>query len=234
MIDVTSLDEIGHFQNDWLDAHHHFSFGEYMNPDRMGLGPLRVWNDDTIVAKGGFPPHGHRDMEIITYVRHGAITHEDNLGNRGRTEAGDVQIMSAGTGIQHSEFNVEDEATQIFQIWITPDREGHAPRWETKTFPRGEQAGSLVLLASGRAEDDGLGAPMIHQDAALFGATLEVGDSVTHTLEPGRRAYVVAVGGAITINGTDAPARAGVAVSDETDIVIVAKEPGEVVLLDLP
>lgn len=234
MIDVTSLDEIGHFQNDWLDAHHHFSFGEYMNPDRMGLGPLRVWNDDTIVAKGGFPPHGHRDMEIITYVRHGAITHEDNLGNRGRTEAGDVQIMSAGTGIQHSEFNEEDEATQIFQIWITPDREGHAPRWETKAFPRGEQAGTLVMLASGRDEDKGLDVPMIHQDAALFGATLSDGQSVAHIFSGYRKGYLVPSRGTVLVNGTEIGERAGAAIAGEREITITAQGDAEFVLADLP
>lgn len=234
MIDVTSLDDLGHFRNDWLDAHHHFSFGSYMNPDRMGLGPLRVWNDDTIVAKGGFPPHGHRDMEIITYVRHGAITHEDNLGNRGRTEAGDVQIMSAGTGIQHSEFNEEDETTQIFQIWIMPDREGHAPRWETKSFPRGEQAGSLVLLASGRAEDDGIGAPMIHQDAALFGASLAEGQSVTHIFSGYRKGYLVPSRGTVLVNGTEIDERAGAAIAGEREITITARGEAEFVLADLP
>lgn len=234
MIDVTSLDDLGHFRNDWLDAHHHFSFGSYMNPDRMGLGPLRVWNDDTIVAKGGFPPHGHRDMEIITYVRHGAITHEDNLGNRGRTEAGDVQIMSAGTGIQHSEFNEEDETTQIFQIWIMPDREGHEPRWETKTFPRGEQAGSLVLLASGRDEDKDLGAPVIHQDAALFGATLADGQSVTHIFSGYRKGYLVPSRGTLLVNGTEIGERAGAAIAGEREITITARGEAEFVLADLP
>lgn len=234
MIDVTSLDDLGHFRNDWLNAHHHFSFGGYMNPERMGFGPLRVWNDDTIVAKGGFPPHGHKDMEIITYVRHGAITHEDNLGNRGRTEAGDVQIMSAGTGIQHSEFNEEDEATQIFQIWIMPNREGHAPRWETRTFPRGEQAGALVMLASGRAADEGLGAPMIHQDAALFGATLAEGQSVTHRFMEGRTGYLVPSRGTVSVNGADVGERAGAAVADEAEITITALSAAEIVLADLP
>ncbi|MBT4907130.1 MAG: pirin family protein [Rhodospirillaceae bacterium] len=234
MIDVTSLDGLGHFQNDWLDAHHHFSFGEYMNPDRMGFGPLRVWNDDSIVAKGGFPPHGHRDMEIITYVRHGAITHEDNLGNRGRTEAGDVQIMSAGTGIQHSEFNEEDEATQIFQIWITPDREGHAPRWETKAFPRGEQAGTLVMLASGRDEDKGLDVPMIHQDAALFGATLSDGQSVAHIFSGYRKGYLVPSRGTVLVNGTEIGERAGAAIAGEREITITAQGDAEFVLADLP
>jgi len=234
MIDVTALDDLGHFRNDWLDAHHHFSFGDYMNPERMGFGPLRVWNDDTIVAKGGFPPHGHRDMEIITYVRQGAITHEDNLGNRGRTEAGDVQIMSAGTGIQHSEFNEEDETTQIFQIWIMPNRAGHAPRWETKTFPRGEQAGELVMLASGRAADEGSGAPMIHQDAALFGASLAEGQSVTHRFADGRRGYLVPSRGTVSVNGTEVGERAGAAMAGETEITITAHGDAEFVLADLP
>lgn len=234
MIDVTALDDLGHFRNDWLDAHHHFSFGGYMNPERMGFGPLRVWNDDTIVAKGGFPPHGHRDMEIITYVRRGAITHEDNLGNRGRTVAGDVQIMSAGTGIQHSEFNEEDDATQIFQIWIIPNREGHAPRWETKTFPRGEQSGSLVLLASGREMDAGLGAPMIHQDAALLGASLTEGQSVTHRFAAGRTGYLVPARGAVSINGETVSERAGAAIAGEDEITITALDDSEFVIADLP
>jgi len=234
MIDVTALDELGHFRNEWLDAHHHFSFGGYMNPERMGLGPLRVWNDDTIVAQGGFPPHGHRDMEIITYVREGAITHEDNLGNRGRTEAGDVQIMSAGTGIQHSEFNVEDVTTRIFQIWIMPDHEGHAPRWETKSFPRSEHAGELVLLASGRETDTDTGAPMIHQDAALFGATLTDGQSVTHALTDGRKAYLVPSRGTVTVNGLDVSERAGAIIQDEAEITITAVGGAEIVLVDLP
>ncbi|MBT7360839.1 MAG: pirin family protein, partial [Rhodospirillaceae bacterium] len=178
--------------------------------------------------------HGHRDMEIITYVRHGAITHEDNLGNRGRTEAGDVQIMSAGTGIQHSEFNEEDEATQIFQIWITPDREGHAPRWETKAFPRGEQAGTLVMLASGRDEDKGLDVPMIHQDAALFGATLSDGQSVAHIFSGYRKGYLVPSRGTVLVNGTEIGERAGAAIAGEREITITAQGDAEFVLADLP
>ncbi|MBO21395.1 MAG: hypothetical protein CMM26_03300 [Rhodospirillaceae bacterium] len=234
MIDVTALDDLGHFRNEWLDAHHHFSFGGYMNPDRMGFGPLRVWNDDTIFAKGGFPPHDHRDMEIITYVREGAITHEDNLGNRGRTEAGDVQIMSAGTGIRHSEFNVGDVTTRIFQIWITPDRDGHTPRWETKAFPRGEHASALVLLASGRDQDTALDAPIIQQDAALFGATLAAGKSVTHGFAPDRKGYLVPSRGTVTVNGTAVGERAGAAIGGETEITITAIGDAEIVLADLP
>jgi len=234
MIDVTSLEDLGHFRNDWLDAHHHFSFGGYMNPDRMGFGPLRVWNDDTIVAKGGFPPHGHRDMEIITYVRHGAITHEDNLGNKGRTEAGDVQIMSAGTGIMHSEYNREDETTQIFQIWIIPNRDGHAPRWETKEFPKGENSGQLVMLASGRPGDAGADVPVIHQDAALFGASLSAGQEVVHNLAGGRKAYLVPSQGTLVVNGTNVGERDGVVIAEEPEIRISATGDAEFVLADLP
>ncbi|MBO6784796.1 MAG: pirin family protein [Alphaproteobacteria bacterium] len=234
MIEVRPFDGLGHANHGWLDAHHHFSFANYMDPDRMGVGPLRVWNDDTIEPQTGFPPHGHRDMEIITYVRRGAITHEDNLGNKGRTEAGDVQIMSAGTGIMHSEYNLEDETTQIFQIWIIPNRDGHAPRWETKEFPKGENAGKLVLLASGRDGDDGADVPTIHQDAALFGASLAAGQSVTHTLHPGRTAYLVPARGTITVNGTDVGERDGVVVSDEAEVRIEAVDEAEIVLADLP
>ena len=123
MIELRPYRELGGAQHGWLDTRHHFSFAEYYDPKRMGWGALRVWNDDTIAPRTGFPPHPHRDMEIITYVRKGAITHKDNLGNQGRTEAGDVQVMSAGTGIAHSELNEEDEATQIFQIWISRVRQ---------------------------------------------------------------------------------------------------------------
>ena len=234
MIEVRTFDGLGHADHGWLNARHHFSFADYMDPDRMGVGPLRVWNDDTIASQTGFPPHPHRDMEIITYVRRGAITHEDNLGNRGRTEAGDVQIMSAGTGIVHSEYNLEDETTQIFQIWIIPDRQGHAPRWETKEFPKGENAGRLVMLASGRDGDAGADVPTIHQNAALFGATLGAGQSVTHDLQPGRQAYLVPARGTITVNGVEVGERDGVVVSGDEEIRIEARDEAEIVLADLP
>lgn len=136
MIEVIPFASLGRFDNEWLAARYHFSFANYRHRERDGLGPLLVWNDDTIQPGTGFPRHGHRDMEIITYVREGAITHEDHLGNVGRTEAGDVQVMSAGKGILHAEFNKEAEPARIFQIWIMPDAEGHKPRWETKAFPR--------------------------------------------------------------------------------------------------
>ena len=232
MIDVRPYDSLGRFNIDWLAAHHHFSFGHYMDQKRMGVGALRVWNDDTIQPGTGFDPHPHRDMEIITYVRKGAITHRDRLGNEGRTEAGDVQVMSAGTGIVHAEYNLEDEPTQIFQIWIVPSATGFEPRWEAKQFPKDDRAGELVVLASGRAGDDD--ALKINQDAAVLGATVKAGQTVTHRLGTGRKAYLVASTGSITVNGVAANTRDGVAVSGEDTIDIRAVEDAEIVLVDVP
>jgi len=233
MISVTRFDDLGSFRNDWLDAHYHFSFAGYRDPDRMGLGPLRVWNDDEIRPHTGFDPHPHRDMEIITYVRQGAITHEDSLGNKGRTEAGDVQVMSAGTGIVHSEHNLEDEPTRLFQIWIQTDKRGHEPRWDARKFPKVPVADALPVLASGRTGDDG--ALMIHADAAVLGGRIAQGASVSHGIEPGRAAYLVVAEGSVTVNGETLPARAGVAITD-VDAVTVEATGGEaeVVLVDVP
>lgn len=232
MIEITPLEKLGHADHGWLDAHHHFSFADYFDPDRMRFGPLRVWNDDRIAPQSGFPMHPHRDMEIITYIRKGAISHEDNLGNRGRTVAGDVQVMSAGTGIYHAEYNREDEDTELFQIWVEPNQQGLPPRWETKSFPAAGKTSAFAALASGRPGHEN--ALTIFQDATFFGVTLGAGQSVTHALEPGRRAYLVAVRAPVAINGESAPARAGVAVTGETTIEIVAQGETEVVLLDLP
>lgn len=232
MIELRPFDQLGTFRNEWLDAHYHFSFADYLNRDRMGLGVLRVWNDDTIRPHTGFPPHGHRDMEIITYVRKGAITHEDGLGNRGRTAAGDVQVMSAGGGITHAEFNLEDEETQLFQIWIQTDQRGHQPRWETRAFPGRDRAGRLTPLASGRPGDDG--ALAIHQDAAVLGATLFPGQSVSHRLA-GRRAYLVPSAGTILVNDVRARARDGIVAAGEDVLTIAAADDtAEVVLVDVP
>ena len=153
MIELRPFGTLGGENHGWLDAKHHFSFAGYHDPARTNWGNLRVWNDDQIAPKTGFPPHAHNDMEIITYVREGAITHQDNLGNKGRTEAGDVQVMSAGTGIRHSEYNLEDVTTRIFQIWIVPTRAGEAPSWGARPFPKGHRAGRFVTLASERIED---------------------------------------------------------------------------------
>src|SRR5471030_1565499 len=151
MIQLRPFKTLGAFRNQWLNAHHHFSFGGYHDPERMGLGRLRVWNDDEVAPGTGFDPHPHRDMEIVTYIREGAITHRDNLGNEGVTRAGDVQVMHAGTGITHAEYNKEDIPTRLFQIWILPDKRGVAPGWGTKTFPRDNKG--LSVLASGRPSD---------------------------------------------------------------------------------
>lgn len=232
MIEVVPLESLGRLEAGWLSARYHFSFADYFDPERMGIGPLRVWNDDLIRPGGGFPMHPHRDMEIVTYVRRGAVTHEDDLGNRGRVEAGRIQVMSAGTGIVHSEFNLEDGDLALFQIWIQPHTMGLAPRWETRDLPAAGRSGGLVALASGRRGDDG--AVAIHQDAALLAAELAAGQVVSHTLEPGRRAYLVAARGAIAVNGVRAPERAGITVTGERDVIIAALGDSEVVLVDLP
>jgi quercetin 2,3-dioxygenase len=231
-IEVRPFDGLGKFGMGWLNATHHFSFGQYHDPARMGVGPLRVWNDDQIAPRTGFDPHPHRDMEIITYVRQGAITHQDSLGNQGRTEAGDVQVMSAGTGIRHAEYNREDGETRIFQIWITPRTPGLAPRWGQKAFPKEDRAAAMVPLASGLPSHDG--ALPIDQDAAILGATLEAGQTVRHTLAPGRRAYLVPATGRVRVNGAEAGARDGVVVTDEPAVQIEALEPSEILLADLP
>ena len=164
----------------------------------MGWGAIRVWNDDTIGPRSGFPPHPHRDMEIVTYVRSGAITHEDSLGNVGRTVAGDVQVMSAGSGVTHAEYNREDEPTTLFQIWIEPREQGVAPAWGQQPFPKGERAGQLVTLASGYGD---AGALTINADARVLGATLNAGERVAHTVRSGRHAYLVSARGAIEVDG---------------------------------
>lgn len=241
MITVVPFSSLGQFDNDWLAARYHFSFANYHHPERDGFGPLLVWNDDAIRPGTGFPRHGHRDMEIITYVREGAITHEDHLGNRGRTVAGDVQVMSAGKGILHAEFNRESDLTRIFQIWIMPDAAGYPPRWETRAFPKGDAAGRLVVLASGRKADYGSGALRINQDAALLGATLPAGTTVDHGLSAGRRAYLVASCGRLLVNGVEVGERDGAAIGPadaaaDTGIVIriSAVEDAEVLIADLP
>lgn len=227
MLELRPFARLGTFQNDWLNAHYHFSFADYHDPARMGVGKLRVWNDDTIAPHTGFPPHGHRDMEIITYVREGAVTHEDSLGNVGRTAAGQVQVMSAGSGIRHAEYNREDQPTTLFQIWIMPRAQGLAPRWETRPFPRAH--GQLEVLASGMEGDDAL---TIYQDARVLGATLDRGDRVVHPLGS-HTAYVVAAKGSLVVNGMALGPRDGVVAIDEGELAIEAGEDAEVVIVEL-
>lgn len=231
MIERRTFNSLGGANHGWLNAKHHFSFADYHDPERVQWGPLRVWNDDTIQPGTGFAPHGHSDMEIITYVREGAITHQDNLGNKGRTVAGDVQVMSAGTGIRHSEYNHESEITRIFQIWLFPNRRGEAPSWGTKPFPKNERAGQFVVLASGY-ENDG-DALAIRTDARVLGASLKAGDSTEyHFADGSQHAYLVPATGKVEVNGVVLEARDGAAITGEQVIRITALEDTELVLVD--
>lgn len=230
MLELRRFADLGRFRNEWLNAHHHFSFGEYRDPARMGFGRLRVWNDDEIAPGTGFDAHPHRDMEIITYVRQGAITHRDNLGNEGRTEAGDVQVMHAGTGIVHAEYNFEDIPTSLFQIWIVPDHRGVAPGWATRTFPRGTNG--LNVLASGRPGDrDAL---PLHADAAVLAGSLASGRTLTYRFQSGRGGYLVPIGGTISVNAVAVEPRDGLAISDTSTITVVAGADADLVLVDVP
>ena len=230
MIDRRPFDKLGGANHGWLNAKHHFSFASYYDPSNMNWGALRVWNDDEIAPNTGFPPHPHSDMEIITYVRDGAITHQDSLGNKGRTEAGDVQVMSAGTGIRHSEYNLEPETTRIFQIWIEPKTFGAAPSWGAKPFPKGDRSGRFVTLASGFADD--ADALPIRTDARVLGATLKAGESTTYALGKDRSGYLVPAVGVVEVNGVKLNARDGAGIKDEDVITVTALEDAELVLVD--
>ena len=230
MIDIRPFDSLGAADLGWLKAKHHFSFGHYREPTRESWGSIRVWNDDEIAPGQGFPPHPHRDMEIITYVRQGAITHRDNMGNEGRTEAGDVQIMSAGTGVTHSEYNLEADVTRIFQIWILPDRAGAAPNWGAKSFPKAAREAGFEVLASGREGD--VGALPINADAAVMAATLSPGQTLVQSLAPGRVAYLVPARGSVTVNGVRLNPRDGAAIRDETELRIEAEDEAELVMVE--
>ena len=230
MIELRPFDRLGRAELGWLSTRYHFSFADYRDPQRMHWGLLRVWNDDAIAPGTGFPPHPHSDMEIVTYVRTGAVTHQDSLGNRGRTAAGDVQVMSAGSGITHSEFNVEPEATTLFQIWIMPTSRGAPPAWGQKPFPKADRAGRFVTLASG-FESDREALP-IRTDARVLGATLRAGTGATCQLGAGRHAYLVPAEGAVEVNGVRVGARDGAAITGEGVIEVKALENCEIVLVD--
>jgi redox-sensitive bicupin YhaK (pirin superfamily) len=230
MIERRPFAGLGGADHGWLKAKHHFSFAGYHDPKRMGWGPIRVWNDDQIAPNTGFPPHPHADMEIITYVREGAITHQDSLGNKGRTEAGDVQVMSAGSGIRHAEYNLEDEKTTLFQIWIEPNRRGGAPSWGAKPFPKSDRSGKFVALASGSDED--AEALPIRTDARVLGATLKAGETVEYPIGRARYGYLVPALGSVEVNGEAIGHRDGAAITQEAVIKITALEDAEVVLVD--
>lgn len=228
MIDIRPFSGLGHANHGWLDAHHHFSFANYYDPKRMGWGRIRVWNDDTIGARSGFPPHPHLDMEIVTYVRTGAITHQDSMGNKGRTAAGDVQVMSAGTGVTHAEYNLEDEATTLFQIWIETDKPNAPPSWGAMPFPKESRNGAFQLLASGDPDD---GALTINADAKVLGATVKAGESIAIDADPARHLYLVP-SGRVRVNGVEAHPRDGIAISGESKVEIEAEDDSELVLVD--
>ena len=231
MIELRPFNTLGAANHGWLDARHHFSFAGYHDPARVHWGALRVWNDDVIAPKSGFPTHPHSDMEIVTYVRSGAITHRDSMGNEGRTEAGDVQVMSAGDGVQHSEFNLEDEATTLFQIWIIPDQRGGEPGWGARKFPKADRSGAFVPLASGMANDED--ALPIRADARVLGATLKAGESTTYTpRDSGRHLYLVPATGKVRVEDVEANARDGVAITALPAITVTALEDSELVLVD--
>jgi len=231
-VDRRTFDSLGHADHGWLDARHHFSFANYYDPNRMGWGAIRVWNDDRIAANSGFPPHPHRDMEIVTYVRTGAITHQDSMGNQGRTGAGDVQVMSAGTGVRHAEYNLEAQATTLFQIWIEPRSTGGAPSWGAKPFPRADRSGGFQTLASGFADEVAAGALPIRADARVLGATLKAGERVDYALGEGRHAYLVPATGVLTIDGETISTRDGAALLGGRTYAITATDDAEIVLVD--
>lgn len=230
MIDIRPHAALAHRDHGWLDTRFHFSFADYHDPDRMGWGRLRVWNDDRIAPRSGFPPHSHSDMEIVTFVHSGAITHKDSLGNTGRTAAGDVQVMSAGTGITHAEYNLEDQDTTLFQLWILPDRVGEQPSWGAREFPRVDRAGEWVVLASGAS--DATDALPIRADAQVLAAKLTVGETLEYAADPSRHQYLVSVDGRFRIGGKEAKPRDGVAITGEEKITVEAIDDAELVLVD--
>lgn len=232
MIRVRKSEERGVADFGWLRSRHSFSFGGYHDPDHMGFGPLRVINEDRVAPGGGFDTHGHRDMEIISYVLEGALQHKDSTGGGSVIRPGDVQRMTAGAGILHSEFNhSREEPVHFFQIWILPERSGLEPGYQQKNFPADERTGQLRLVASRDGRD---GALTIHQDVNIYSAILPAGTKCIHPIGKGRRAWLQIARGAITLNGQTLVSGDGAAVTDETSLIIAANEPGEILLFDLP
>jgi quercetin 2,3-dioxygenase len=232
MVTVRASEDRGHFDHGWLDTHHTFSFGEYHDPGFMGFRSLRVINEDTVAPGQGFGTHPHRDMEIITYVLEGALAHKDSMGNGETIRPGDVQHMSAGTGVLHSEFNPSSaEAVHLLQIWILPERKGIGPMYEQRSFPIESRRGGLTLLAS---PDGAAGSVRINQDARLYSAALDGGQTARLDLAPGRHAWVQVARGRGAVNGREVKAGDGVALSDEAAVELGASETGsEFLVFDL-
>jgi redox-sensitive bicupin YhaK (pirin superfamily) len=223
--------ERGHFDHGWLDTFHSFSFAEYMDPRHMGFRGLRVINEDRIAGGGGFPTHGHRDMEIITYMVSGSLAHRDSTGAAEEVRRGEIQRMTAGSGIRHSEFNASrDEAAHLLQIWIIPQSPNLEPGYEQRAFPPEQRRNALKRLAG---HSNGDGALLIHADAEVYGAFLDAGASVEHSLRPGRGAWLQVVSGAATVNGVAVAAGDGAAIEKEPAAIIRAKTETELLLFDL-
>ena len=232
MITIFPYDKLGHADHGWLDARHHFSFARYWNPNRTAFGTLRVINDDKVAAGTGFGAHPHDNMEIITYVREGAITHKDSIGNTGRTEAGDVQVMSAGKGVFHSEYNLEGEDTRLYQIWIEPNERNVEPRWEARQFPKTPVKDELPVLVSGQPEHADSGALFIHQDAAIYAGAISKGTTLTQKLK--HQAYILASVGSFTVNGKTLQQGDGAEVTGEKTLTITADTDAELLIIDTP
>lgn len=231
MLTIRRSRDRGHFDFGWLDTHHTFSFGEYHDPKHMGFRALRVINEDVVRGGGGFGTHPHRDMEIVTYVLAGALTHQDSMGTGSTIRPDDVQRMSAGTGVTHSERNASPtESVHLIQIWLLPARTGTAPSYEQRAFPAAEKRGRLRLVGAPDGRD---GAVTIHQDVALYASVLAAGERVEHALSPGRHAWVQVVRGAIDVNGQALGVGDGAALSDEGLVTIDATTDGELLLFDL-
>jgi redox-sensitive bicupin YhaK (pirin superfamily) len=231
MLTIRKSGERGHFDFGWLDTRHTFSFGEYYDPRHMGFRALRVINEDVVRGGGGFGTHPHRDMEIVTYVLSGALAHKDSMGNGSTIRPDDVQRMSAGTGVTHSEHNASpSDPVHLLQIWLLPAETGTAPSYEQRAFPTVEKRGRLRLVGAPDGRD---GAVTIHQDVALYASVLDAGDRVQHGLAPGRHAWVQVVRGRVTVNGQPLAAGDGAALSAEPEVVIAAEDASEVLLFDL-
>jgi quercetin 2,3-dioxygenase len=230
MLQLRSKETLDHGDRGWLNARHHFVVSADGNPANGPLGALVVWNDDEIAPGTGFGRHTHADMEIVTYVRQGVVTHEDSTGNIGRIVAGDVQVMSAGTGISHSEYNNSEDALKLFQIWLLPRQRGGTPRWDSRRFPKADRAGRLVVLASG--EPKNAEALLVRADARVLGATLLAGTTVTHAPARFRHTYLAPAQGVILVNGQRVAVGDGIAAIDEPELTITAEEDTEFVLVD--
>jgi redox-sensitive bicupin YhaK (pirin superfamily) len=230
MLQVRSKDTLDQGDRGWLKARHHFLVSSDGNPANGPLGALVVWNDDEIAPGTGFGRHGHADMEIITYVRQGVVTHEDSAGNIGRTVAGDVQVMSAGTGISHSEHNYTADTLKVFQIWLLPRQRGGTPRWDSRRFPKADRAGLLIVLASG--DPNNSDALPIRADARVLGATLLAGTSLRHAPVGFRHTYLAPSKGVILVNGQRVAFGDGIAAVDEPELAIAAEEGAEFILVD--